>query len=118
LRSRLLPLKLLDLLHEPLPHRILKWVFSEPGHLKPKLTRDALTEQVASEFAALALSLRQRGKEPHTVTNLYNERPAWLDNAHREFDEAVGAAYGWPSDMDDDEILRRLFELNQERASM
>jgi hypothetical protein len=51
-----------------------------------------------------------------TLTNLYNERPAWLDNTHRELDEAVAVAYGWPSDMDDDEILRRLFELNQERA--
>ncbi len=51
-----------------------------------------------------------------TLTNLYNERPAWLDNAHRELDDAVAAAYGWPSDLDDDEILRRLFELNQERA--
>ena len=51
-----------------------------------------------------------------TLTNLYNERPAWLDNAHRELDDAVAAAYGWPSGLDDDEILRRLFELNQERA--
>ncbi len=53
-----------------------------------------------------------------TLTNLYNERPAWLDNAHRELDEAVAAAYGWPNNMDDDEILRRLFELNQERATL
>ena len=52
-----------------------------------------------------------------TLTNLYNERPAWLDNAHRELDDAVAAAYGWPSGLDDDEILRRLFELNQERAN-
>jgi hypothetical protein len=32
-----------------------------------------------------------------TLTNLYNERPAWLDNAHRELDTAVAAAYGWDS---------------------
>jgi type II restriction/modification system DNA methylase subunit YeeA len=51
-----------------------------------------------------------------TLTNLYNQRPAWLDNAHRELDEAVAAAYGWPADLSDDEILKRLFELNQERA--
>ena len=31
-----------------------------------------------------------------TFTNLYNERPAWLDNAHRDLDAAVAAAYGWP----------------------
>ena len=30
-----------------------------------------------------------------TLTNLYNERPAWLDNAHKKLDAAVAAAYGW-----------------------
>lgn len=38
----------------------------------------------------------------------------WL--LHRELDAAVAAAYGWLTDLDDDETLRRLFELNQERA--
>src|SRR5690606_24284287 len=42
-----------------------------------------------------------------TLTNLYNQRPAWLDNIHRELDEAVAAAYGWPADLSDDEILAR-----------
>ena len=51
-----------------------------------------------------------------TLTNLYNQRPAWLVNAHRELDEAVAAAYGWEPDISDDEILRRLLELNLERA--
>ena len=52
-----------------------------------------------------------------TLTNLYNQRPAWLDMAHRRLDEAVAAAYGWPSDLSDDEVLERLFALNQERAA-
>jgi type II restriction/modification system DNA methylase subunit YeeA len=52
-----------------------------------------------------------------TLTKLYNQRPAWLDNVHRELDAAVAAAYGWPADLSDDEILERLFELNQTRAS-
>jgi type II restriction/modification system DNA methylase subunit YeeA len=52
-----------------------------------------------------------------TLTNLYNERPAWLDNAHRALDDAVADAYGWPRDLSDDEILERLFHLNQERAA-
>nr|WP_321442250.1 DNA methyltransferase [uncultured Hyphomonas sp.] len=57
-----------------------------------------------------------------TLTNLYNERPAWLDHAHRDLDRAVAAAYGWEADFEaglltDDEILKRLFELNQERAA-
>lgn len=52
-----------------------------------------------------------------TLTNLYNERPAWLQHAHKALDHAVAAAYGWPADLSDDEILARLFELNQERAA-
>lgn len=51
-----------------------------------------------------------------TLTNLYNQRPAWLDLAHRALDEAVAAAYGWPADLTGDEVLGRLFALNQERA--
>jgi type II restriction/modification system DNA methylase subunit YeeA len=52
-----------------------------------------------------------------TLTNLYNQRPAWLVNAHKKLDEAVAAAYGWPSDLSDDEILSRLLALNLERAA-
>ena len=39
-----------------------------------------------------------------TLTNLYNERPAWLVHAHKKLDAAVAAAYGW-SDLI--EILER-----------
>jgi type II restriction/modification system DNA methylase subunit YeeA len=52
-----------------------------------------------------------------TLTNLYNERPAWLDHAHRDLDAAVATAYGWPADLSDEQILERLFKLNQERAA-
>ena len=77
------------------------------------------------EAAAKELSKR-------TLTNLYNARPAWLDNAHHALDVAVADAYGWgdlfipPStvsgrtewvDGAEDEILARLFRLNQERAA-
>jgi type II restriction/modification system DNA methylase subunit YeeA len=51
-----------------------------------------------------------------TLTNLYNERPAWLDNAHRALDEAVAEAYGWKATMSDDEMLTKLLALNLERA--
>jgi hypothetical protein len=51
-----------------------------------------------------------------TLTNLYNQRPAWLDNAHRRLDEAVFAAYGWPSGLSEEEVLGRLLKLNLERA--
>ncbi|MBA3963957.1 MAG: class I SAM-dependent DNA methyltransferase [Chthoniobacterales bacterium] len=52
-----------------------------------------------------------------TLTNLYNERPAWLANAHAKLDAAVAAAYGFPADAPDDEILSRLLALNLERAA-
>jgi type II restriction/modification system DNA methylase subunit YeeA len=52
-----------------------------------------------------------------TLTNLYNQRPEWLANAHKALDEAVFAAYGWPSEMTKEEILARLLALNHERAS-
>ncbi|MER9420360.1 class I SAM-dependent DNA methyltransferase [Mesorhizobium sp. M0306] len=55
-----------------------------------------------------------------TLTNLYNARPQWLANAHAELDEAVAEAYGWADDwragvLSDDEIVARLFVLNQQR---
>jgi len=65
-----------------------------------------------SEADAKALQKR-------TLTNLYNQRPAWLTQAHAQLDAAVAAAYGWQdwrADMPDDEILRRLLALNHERS--
>jgi type II restriction/modification system DNA methylase subunit YeeA len=56
-----------------------------------------------------------------TLTNLYNQRPAWLDHAHRDLDAAVAAAYGWADwgrdGLADETILERLFALNQSRAA-
>jgi type II restriction/modification system DNA methylase subunit YeeA len=51
-----------------------------------------------------------------TLTNLYNERPTWLANAHDDLDRAVLDAYGWPVDLDDNAIRERLLELNLERT--
>ena len=65
-----------------------------------------------SEADAKALQKR-------TLTNLYNQRPAWLAQAHEQLDAAVAAAYGWADytpQMPDDEILRRLLALNLARA--
>ena len=61
--------------------------------------------------AAAADLLKKR-----TLTTLYNERPAWLANAHRALDAAVAAAYGWPADLPDDALLAKLLELNLLRA--
>jgi hypothetical protein len=60
--------------------------------------------------------------EPHelaklTLTNLYNKRPRWLENAHHKLDRAFFAAYGWPNALTDQQILEWLLALNQERTS-
>ena len=52
-----------------------------------------------------------------TLTNLYNQRPTWLANAHADLDAAVLAAYGWPADLTDAAILERLLALNLERGA-
>jgi hypothetical protein len=52
-----------------------------------------------------------------TLTNLYNARPAWLAEAHRKLDEAVFAAYGWPSTFTAVELLEHLLDLNHQRAT-
>ena len=54
--------------------------------------------------------LRQRA-----LTNLYNDPPTWLRLAHKALDEAVFAAYRWPADLTDGQILARLLELNLSR---
>ena len=77
-----------------------------PGYPDRILPRD---EEAAKE-------LRKR-----TLTTLYNARPQWLINAHTALDQAVADAYGWGEDwragMSDDDILARLFALNQARAA-
>jgi hypothetical protein len=39
-----------------------------------------------------------------------------LNDLHRQIDAGVAAAYGWPADLSDDDILHRLVSLNRERA--
>jgi type II restriction/modification system DNA methylase subunit YeeA len=50
--------------------------------------------------------------QKRTLTNLYNERPTWLDLAHKKLDTAVAAAYGWPADLTDEEVVARILALN------
>ena len=69
---------------------------------------------------AVAKAGHEAELKKRTLTNLYNQRPTWLDNAHKILDSAVASAYGWAdytADMPDDEILRRLLKLNLERSS-
>lgn len=58
-----------------------------------------------------------------TLTNLYNDPPTWLRKAHASLDATVAVAYGWGQDwnagiLDDNEILTRLFDLNQQRTQI
>jgi hypothetical protein len=74
-------------------------------------------DRVLPKDEAAAKELKKR-----TLTNLYNARPQWLANAHAALDEAVAEAYGWGEDwraglLTDDEVLARLFRLNQQRAT-
>ena len=48
--------------------------------------------------------------------NPYNQSPTWLDLAHKRLDDAVFAAYGWKSDLSDEQILEKLLALNLERG--
>ena len=40
-----------------------------------------------------------------------------LDSIHRELDQAVLDAYGWPHDLAEEQILERLLALNLQRAA-
>lgn len=95
--------------------------FPFPVNLQPE------TSQQIAAAAQRLVQLRDNWLNPagaseaelkkRTLTNLYNQRPTWLDNAHKELDAAVATAYGWPADLPDDEILKRLLQLNLERGS-
>jgi len=94
----------------------------------PEWTREAVLEFPASETGAwshlrdpqtgLARYVRTVPRDPgcakhladRTLTKLYNARPAWLAAAHATLDAAVAAAYGWPADLPEKDILARLLE--------
>ena len=88
-------------------------------------TVDPLVEEIAEAARALD-QLRNNWLNPEgaaeadlkkrTLTNLYNARPTWLQNAHKHLDEAVLAAYGWPEGIADEEILKNLLALNLQRS--
>ena len=95
---------------------------------RPSRSRDPTDEQRerVGEAARRLVELRDGWLNPpgldpadlekRTLTNLYNQRPTWLDQAHAALDAAVFAAYGWPADLDDTDILERLLALNLDRA--
>jgi hypothetical protein len=75
------------------------------------LTFHLLLRRCLETLCKTAADLKKR-----TLTNLYNQRPTWLDLAHKKLDAAVFAAYGWEPTMTDEDILAKLLELNLQRA--
>ena len=80
------------------PPELVEWI-DEPVSGYPK--------RPVPRHASAAKKLKKR-----TLTNLYNEYPQWLANAHAALDAAVAAAYGWPTDISDDDVLSKLLTLN------
>ena len=60
--------------------------------------------------AAPIRELRRR-----TLTNLYNQRPRWLMDAHKNLDVSVAAAYAWTPEIEDDHALEELLNVNHQR---
>lgn len=93
-----------------------------PGHEPQEDPRVQAIAAAAKDLVEMrdrwlsAVGLSETEKKKRTLTNLYNARPTWLDLAHKRLDQAVFAAYGWPSTLTDEEILERLLALNLERA--
>ena len=52
-------------------------------------------------------NITEAEQKKRTLTNLYDQHPTWLQNAHTALDRAVSAAYGWPEEIDDEEILKK-----------
>ena len=88
-------------------------------------------EEAKEQIARAARSLDERRigwldppglSEPElqkrTLTNLYNQRPTWLEQAHERLDRMVHAAYGWEYPLEPEKILTRLVELNLTRAQL
>ena len=56
----------------PRKRDLLRAAFTDPERLKPKKTRDALTDEAAANFSTLAHRLRDRGHAPETVAHFVN----------------------------------------------
>ncbi len=87
--------------------------FPKPTPAQELAIADAARGLVAKRDEWLA----GQDSKPRHLTRLYNERPTWLDLAHKKLDAVVFAAYGWDAAMTDDDLLAALLALNQERAA-
>ncbi len=98
--------------------------FPWPPNTEPK--EDPRVQAIAAAAKSL-VGLRDRWLNPpdtpeadlkkRTLTNLYNNKPQWLQDAHHTLDQAVFAAYNWPPTLTDQQILQHLLTLNHQRAA-
>ena len=105
-RPRYTPTTCFEMFPFPEPTKEQRAEISEAARRLDRQRRNWLDPEGASESELKKL----------TLTNLYNARPTWLDNAHKRLDAAVFAAYGWPEDIADEDILKNLLALNLERS--
>ena len=76
----------------------------------PGLTLTAMYNVLEALRAGRALTPKEQTVHDHGLVSV-------LRQLHDELDAAVAAAYGWPADLPDAEILTRLVALNAERAA-
>jgi type II restriction/modification system DNA methylase subunit YeeA len=90
-----------------------EWTARVPEVVPTGMTRSPYPDRAVPKTG------HEKALAARTLTNLYNEPPQWLIDAHRTLDVAVASAYGWTEDISsvgDLEILRRLLVLNHRRS--
>lgn len=92
-------------------HRI-RWLYPADKIARVSEVSPGFPDRLLPVDQAAAKELAQR-----TLTRLYNDKPDWLIELHRDLDAAVASAYGWPADIDTGDALARLLELNRSRAA-
>jgi type II restriction/modification system DNA methylase subunit YeeA len=100
--------------------------FPWPPGTEPSESEDSRVKAIAGGARELVrlrdnwlnpLDIEEKELKNYTLTNLYNNRPTWLEHAHQALDRAVFSAYGLVHPLTQGEILEFLLELNGERAS-
>lgn len=76
----------------------------------PKLTLTDMYNVLEKVRSGEALSAKEKAIHEQGLISI-------LKQIHDELDAAVSAAYGWPADLSDEDILQRLVDLNAERAA-
>lgn len=97
--------------------------FPYPPGKEPKNSQVDAISQAAKELVEqrdrwLGIEgLSETERKKRTLTNLYNQNPTWLTLAHEKLDKVVLAAYQFENDMSNENILKRLLEINLTRAN-